>query len=381
MNQMPLIFRRWSRSAAVCAALAVGTSALADSLKYGDFPLVDGVTLIGVENGSLKFRAPAGERIVALEDIKELTIDSVPQFAAGKNALAAGQLRAAQKAFEEVWSQSRTDWIKHYAGYYLVQVYDARKLPVEASQAYATLASQKADMYFLSKPPIASLAEADESQKKRIADEVTAIVKQLPEAHRKVMENYLAAVTGGKVELPPDKATDLNSGNAELNALKSKSKVILPNMIWSLVGRKGEPADKWESVRLLSAGEYEKALAEIKNKIETPGELPEKLFIMGKAQLALADAKNDPDLYRDAGLTFMRIVVHYSRGSSPHKLVVPAKLEVAYIHKQIGRTEIYDKLLEDVFLQIDDDQTYPEYRLRYYQILGEEPPKPEEPQP
>jgi hypothetical protein len=135
---------------------------------------------------------------------------------------------------------------------------------------------------------------------------------------------------------------------------------------------------------LLTKGEYQAAIDTNKKWLAAPGDLPEKLFITGRAQLALADATNDADLYRDAGLTFMRIVVHFSGQGRSHALVAPAELEVAYIHKQIGREDIYNRLLfggDDgggVNLMIDDKEAYPQYRLRYYQIIGETPPADED---
>ena len=60
-----------------------------------------------------------------------------------------------------------------------------------------------------------------------------------------------------------------------------------------------------------------------------------------------------------------------------HPLTVPARVEVAYIHKQIGREDMFDKLMtgdSGVFILVDDAKAYPEYRKRYWQIMGEEPP-------
>ncbi|MEM9111864.1 MAG: hypothetical protein AAGC72_17835, partial [Planctomycetota bacterium] len=91
------------------------------------------------------------------------------------------------------------------------------------------------------------------------------------------------------------------------------------------------------------------------------------------------------DMYRDAGLTFMRIVIHFDRAGQTHPLVTPARLEVAYVHKQIEREDIYNRILfggdegGGVHLVIDDAQVYPEYRKRYYQIIGEELPQDDQP--
>ena len=46
-----------------------------------------------------------------------------------------------QRSFESIWRDNRVDWIRHYAGFYLAQVYDQRNEPVSAGQVYAKLAS------------------------------------------------------------------------------------------------------------------------------------------------------------------------------------------------------------------------------------------------
>ncbi|MEM9864479.1 MAG: protein kinase, partial [Myxococcota bacterium] len=80
-------------------------------------------------------------------------------------------------------------------------------------------------------------------------------------------------------------------------------------------------------------------LEAIKPWLSNPGDLPEKLFIKAVAELMLAEESKEKDAYLDAGLTFMRIVIHFERAGQSHPLVAPARLEVGYIHKQIGRED------------------------------------------
>lgn len=358
--------------------LALAAPASADAIKRGDLPLVEGVTLIDVQDGKLRYRTSVGEREAKLSEINALVIESVPAFETGLTAFKKGEMRAAQRSFESIWANTRVDWIRHYAGFYLAQVYDNRGEPVSAGQVYAKLASEGADLYFLSQPPLKSLADADADEKKRITDEILAVVAQTEGQPRERLRTYLRAVAGDTVDIPQN----IPGGADDLAAkARAKSAVILPESVWKMLDRQNEPEGKWDSIKLLSEGKYKESAEEAKKRLNSAGDMPEKLFILGRAQLALADAKGDKDLYRDAGLTFMRVVVHFDRAGRTHSLVAAAQLEVAYIHKKIDREDIYNRVLfggDDgggVHLVIDDREDYPQYYLRYYQIIGEEPPE------
>lgn len=355
-------------------AALLGLPGLADSLHREGLPPIDGITLIGVESGKLKYRTAAGEREVDLTEVVSISIDSVPAFATGVAEFQGGELRAAQRSLKSVWSDANVQWIRHYAGFFLTQVYDQRGELVDAATTYIQLASQGADLAFLSKPPVASLGEADENQKTRIGEQVMAMVAQVKGERRRVLLDYYRQVVGEDVALPQIE-DPVGQKEAQADALVSTSKVFMPQLVWNMLDRKGEPKGKWDAVKILAKGDGEAALEAIRPWLDNPGDLPEKLFTKGLAQLMLADQSQEKDQYRDAGLTFMRIVVHFDRAGQAHPLVAPAKLEVAYIHKQIGREDIYGRLLEQVYLAVDDPKAYPQYRQRYYQVLGEEVPQ------
>lgn len=365
---------------ACCVALLLAMPGQADSLQREGFPLIDGVTLIGVKGGKLQYRTAAGDREVDITEVVTLSIDAVPEFKAGLDAYKAGELRKAQRSLENVWSGSRVPWIKHYAGFYLSQVYDKRGEPVDAAAVYSKLAAEKADLFFLSNAPVASLVEADENQKTRMGEQIMAVVKETEGEHRKLLRAFHRQIVGEDAPLPPINDT-AGQKETEKNDLKAKSKVILPNAVWKMLEKKEKFKGEWDAIGLLADGDAKAALKAIGPSLNTPGDLPEKLFVRGKAQLMLADAEEDQDMYRDAGLTFMRIVIHFDRAGRTNPLVAPARLEVAYIHQQIDREDIYNRILfggdqgGGVHLVIDDPEVYPEYRKRYYQIIGQEVPK------
>lgn len=362
---------------ACCVALMTSLSTHADSLQREGTPVIDGVTLIGVADGKLKYRAAAGDREVELNSVISLSIDSVPEFKVGLDAFKAGELRKAQRSLENVWSNARADWVRHFAGFYLLQVLDQRGEAVDAASIYAKLAADTADPYFLSKAPVASLEEADENQKKRIGDQIMAVVRESKGEQRKLLRAYHRQVVGDDAPLP-DIDDAAGHQEAQNKGLRAESKVLLPEAVWKMLEKNERFEGEWAAIELLAKGDAAEAIKSIEPSLNAPGDLPEKLFLKGVAQLMLADAKEDQDLYRDAGLTFMRIVVHFDRNGT-HPLVAPARLEVAYIHQKIGREDIYNRLLENVFLVIDDEKVYPEYRKRYYQIIGQDVPDEESP--
>ena len=369
-----------------------GGHALADSLKRAGLPVIDGITLIGVENGKLKYRTGAGDTEVALDAIESIGVDAAPKLAEGQKSLAEGQLRAAQRSLEDVWSKNRVKWVRHFAGFYLMQVYDRRGRAVDAATVFAQLASEKADVQFLSKAPTASLKDADDNQKERIAQQILAVAEDARGERRRLVKRYLKIVVGEDGPTLPD-VVEENNPNAkdpqDKAGARKNAKVVLPQGLWAITDRTGEPKGKWDAVDLLSKGEYQKALDAVKPMMNARGDIAPKLFIYAKALLGLADQKNDQDLYLDAGLAFMRIVVHFNRPGQVHPLVAPARLEVAYVHQQIGREDIYKNIIQGVGggggigLLLDDAKEYPYYRARYYQVIGEKIPadKPEEGQP
>lgn len=382
--------QNFARPAMLTAAIALTLPALADGVKRGELPMIQGVTLIGVEDGHIVYRSGGGENKIPLKEVTGLEIDSVPALATGIKAFDEGQMRNAQKSLEEVWGASRVDWIRHFAGFYLMQVYDKRGEAVSAGQVYAKLAADKSDLFFLSKPPVLSISEADDDQKKRISQEINAVASETKGERRKRLEAFLKLVAGDAATLPedlrpgPNTGEEQSEGDAEISKLKASSKVILPDDVWDMLKAKKQPKGKWDGIKLLAEGKYAEAVETIKPWLSNPGGLPEMLFIYGRAQLALAEQEDDEDLYRDAGLSFMRIAIHFSRSGQSHPLVAPAKLEAAYVHKKIGREDIYNTLLfggdagGGVHLVIDDKKAYPQYRLRYYQIIGETPPADED---
>jgi len=332
-------------------------------------------TATGVTDGALTYLTPAGtERSVPLDELEMLTLDSEPQFAEALASFLEEDYRRAQRAFGEIAERTDADWVRHLAWYYQVQSLDQRGEATDAGALFAEMARDGADASLLAKPPVASLEEANEDQRGRIQAEIVAVLEDAEGEVKDYLTTYLQAVVGDG-EMPevanPDTpgAGTPDGGAVEID--RTGSAVILPMPIWNLLEQE-DAEERWSAVTLMTEGQYAEALEALEPWLNNPDDLPEKLYILGRLQLAQADASGDRDAYLDAGLSFMRIIVHYERLDSP--LVAPAKLEVAYIHREIGRHDLYDNLLFNSNLSLlfdNDPDTYPEYYRRYYEILGE----------
>lgn len=362
--------RRGAWLALLVVGVLLAPIAQGDEIRRGGQPIQ--ATATGVTDGALTYLTPAGtERSVPLADLEMLTLDSEPQFAEAMQSFLDEDYRRAQRSFGEIAERTDADWVRHLAWYFQLQALDQRGEATDAGALYAELARDGADASLLSIPPIASLSEANDDQRDRIQAEIVAVLEDAEGAVKDHLTTYLRAVVG-EGEMP--EVVSPGTGTTEGGAAaidRSGSAVILPVPIWGLLER--EDADeRWSAVTLMSEGKYAEALEALDPWLNNPDDLPEKLYILGRLQLALADASGDRDAYLDAGLSFMRVIVHYERLDSP--LVAPAKLEVAYIHREIGRQDLYDNLLFNSNLSLlfdNDPETYPEYYRRYYEILGE----------
>lgn len=359
---------------AACLAVAVfglgvcGAASADEIMRNGQW---QAATIIGVEDGQLVYRNNAGgQREVPLGQIESLRLDDDETFFEALEAFGEEDYRRAERMFEEIAEQARQDWVRQYAQYYLVQALDHRGEPTEAAEVFVALVRDGADPYFLAMPPVDSLAEANDDQRSRIREEVMDVIEDTEGQARARVQAYLLAVVGE--EQMPDLGPGTDAPETPSTRDHSGSAVILPTVVWNLIDAEDADLDRWAAITLISEGKYEESIEALTPWLNNPADMPEKLFLLGRAQLAIAEASDDDGLYLDAGLTFMRIVVHYERLDSP--LVAPARLEVAYIHRLIGREDLYEKILfnDNLVLSFaDDPETYPQYYQRYYQIIGE----------
>lgn len=364
--------RRISLTCLTCLALLLAGTGRADEIVKQDFTLAN-VTVRGIENGNLVFRSGANDVTVPLDEIVVLKLENEPRLAEAMESFNQGQWRSAERDLTAIYEEATARWVKQFVGYYLVQARDKRGNAVQAATVYVEIAASGADPYLLGKPPVESLEDASNNQKNRIRDQVMAVIRGTNGTSRESLESYLKMVTGE--EAIPD--LPLTERQQQQQA-RIASAVILPQPIWTVLDRvdpNERNADRWDAIKMLMEGKPEEAVEAITPWMGSPGELPEKLYVLGRAQLEVAEKTGEIDDYADAGLTMMRLYVHFGPpAGQSHKLALPAQLELAYIHKKIGREDLYGTLLDRSAIISVDVENYPEYRNRYYQIIGEEPP-------
>ncbi len=368
--------RRWALACVLLLLTAAG--AQADEIERNGQPL--NVTIVGVDDGELVYRPPTGgERRIPLDEVGPLKLDTDPKFFDAYELFVAEDYRGAVGAFTEVIEESSAAWVRNYARFYLAQALDQRGEPTDAAEVYLAIARDGADPYFLSQPPVASLEDANEAQRGRIRTEIMDVIEDTEGPSRAALQGYLRLVVGdGQM---PDIDPAPGTPGAGDGPDRTASAVILPNEIWDLLDE-DDAEERWAAVNLLIEGDPAGAIEAITPWLRNPSALPQKLFILGRAQLAIAEETGERDDYLDAGLTFMRLVVHYKPGTT--SLIAPARLEVALVHRAIGREDLYQKLLFDDGLSLsfaDDPETYPQYYRRYYQIIDEPLPTPDDEEP
>ena len=106
---------------------------------------------------------------------------------------------------------------------------------------------------------------------------------------------------------------------------------------------------------LLRAGKFDEALAKCNQALSGSsgaGEMYLRIYQRGLAQLNLALARSDDKaLIKDAGLSFMRVVIH-----APKSVYVgPCLMEAGLVHQKIGRLDIAQRLYDKAALLIDSD--------------------------
>jgi hypothetical protein len=360
--------------------LLPAAGAQADEIERNGQPL--NVTIVGVDDGELVYRpAAGGERRIPLDEVGPLKLDTDPKFFDAYERFVAEDYRGAVDGFGEVIEESSAPWVRHYARFYLAQALDQRGEPTDAAEVYLAIARDGADPYFLSRPPVASLADANDAQRGRIRSEIMAVIEDTEGPARAALQGYLRQVVGDDQMPDIDPGPGPGPGTPGAGPDRTASAVILPDEVWDLLDE-DEAEERWAAVTLLIEGDPAGAVEAITPWLDNPSAMPQKLFILGRAQLAIAEATGERDDYLDAGLTFMRLIVHYKPGTTT--LIAPARLEVALVHRAIGREDLYEKLLFDDGLSLsfaDDPETYPQYYRRYYQIIDEPLPTPDDDAP
>ncbi|NBC11231.1 MAG: hypothetical protein GVY24_05765 [Planctomycetes bacterium] len=348
----------------LCAATAE-----ADAVKLSGF-WIENVTVHNIKDGQIRYLSPAGSNIEAdLSSLEGLKLDAYPQLGEGLEAAEAGEIDQAIETLRKVQRDAKEPWLKRFLEWKLYDLYNTKGDGPEAVKHYLDLVNANAHGAYLDNPPINAAAMVPPDQAQAIVERLRAAQAQTEDAL--VKEHLATLIELIQVPTAPDAGSADGEGPTDPQpgqpTVVAAGGIILPS----------NPPES-PTVALLKQGQLSKALASAKRDVRVVGGLSEKLFYLGLIERAIADAaepesEDRNDLYKDAGLTFMRVVIHY-----PKSRYAPlALLEVGYVHEQIGQAEQARSLYAEAANAITPED-YPDYHTRLLELTGggEEAPAP-----
>lgn len=406
---------RRSRASLVAALLVVGTFcvangffpqvAIADDVKIADIWIKE-VTVQGITAGSLNYLTDAGgKRSAPLETVQGIRIKTLPALDQGQIALAAGKFEDARAAFAQAVANAKQPWIRQYAQMLLVQSLDKLNKSFDAVDTYVTLARSNPDPAFLKFPPLSAVGatpanlKADMDRKLNEAATTLARNPALP-AVRAMQEKLGFAPPAAPAAAPATPAATPAAGAAtpEAAATPTTPAAAAAPVVTSSAAAPAAPgvaapapaappvppaapatpaagsalaaftASSTSAIplpkamnaddpvaALLRAGKFDEALAKCNQALSGSsgaGELYLRIYQRGLAQLNIAIAHSDDQaLIKDAGLSFMRVIVH-----APKSVYVgPSLMEAGLVHQKIGRLDTAQRLYDKAALLIDAD--------------------------
>jgi hypothetical protein len=355
------------RIACVAALLLSAAAALADSVKIKGFWIPD-VTVLNVTEGQMIYSTAAGDEVTKnLSEIEALKLTAYPDLATAEDAFEAGKHADAATAYQKVHGLARQPWLKHYVQSRRVVSLDKLNRPVDATEAYLSLVREKADAHYLGRPPIASLAGASAEQKQDLLKRIAAASSGAPEAAAESLKKMTDAigVTAAALPAPAPGAPAAAPGATPATPAPAPATPVVAEASDSLIVLPKVLADNDKITLLLRKGQFEEALATANEILAKPNnEMSKRLYQRGLAQLGIAEQLGKEEAYLDAGLSFMRVIVHF-----PGVYTGPSLVEVGYIHRKINREDVAAKMWDQAKEKVDEEED-PELRARLEQLMA-----------
>lgn len=374
--------------AAIAAVGAWAAIASADAVKLGGF-WIDNVTVQGIVDGKVLYINSIGTEfsrpIQALEGLK---LTPYPQLGLAQESIGAGNDRLAVRNLLEVQRKAREPWVRQWVSYQLVDVYNRLNEPAKAADTFLSLARERADVAYLAKPPLESLARAPEPTKKELSTRLTALLKELgnePQADpvRKLLDLVASPTPPSPAPArpavspytyaPPRSDAAAPAAGTPPPATPAKARGSeRPQPVAAAQGRASNAAvvladriDEQDPItQLLEAGEFDKALSAVDKLLsQSDDQMPMRLYQRGVAQFALAQQNGSRDQYMDAGVSFMRVVTYFPKSA----YAAPSLIEAGFVSAQIGRRDVAEKLY-DKAKPLIDAPTEPRYAARLEQL-------------
>ncbi|MEX0776906.1 MAG: hypothetical protein WD042_14470 [Phycisphaeraceae bacterium] len=345
----------------------------ADAVKLGGF-WIDDQVVQSINDGKLSYVNSAGtEAVRGLEEVQGIKLSAFPDLGKAEDLIQEKKdLSEAMRLLTAVRGNARQEWLRQWVDYRLVVAADLAERPVDAVRAYVTVLQANPHAFYLQQAPTTSLTQIKN--------------EQIHQAALKLVDEALPRLKGPAQEA----ANTFREALAE--AYKPEGAAGAPGAPGGENGVAGAPAEDAGGLalpkvmpandpvaKLLKQGKYAEAIATTDRAMAAEsGTTQMRLYQKGIAQLQIALALAQEDTLRetqlkDAGLSLMRVVVHFGpRGS----YVGPAMLGAGIVHQQIGRTDTALTLYNDAANLIDPEDTgliNQVQELKRSIIAGEEP--------
>jgi tetratricopeptide (TPR) repeat protein len=275
------------------------------------------VTVTGLSEGMLEFRSRSHGNVVRkpLRQIKLIQLDDVPDFNRGEGEFSRGRYSEAIEQFELARRRVRSGWLADLIDVRLLEAYEAAGRFDRAVATFVQLLPRVPSEAASRRPKRAGQRG---SQYNRLALEQVERALERTKAPNLVRELKLL-----KLEiLYAEQDASADELAAELGA----------EHLRTAGGRRGRGPTALRSIeRLVSHGQYERALRAISSAIGSAGDeqLDGLLLLRARCQLAMA---RTAEQMKVAALTAMRVVIHFP--DSP--LVGEALFLVGLVHERLG---------------------------------------------
>lgn len=325
------------------------TVSRADTVWMGGMSYTE-VEVLHVEAGQLVFFNTAGAEIKQpVGRIARIELDRYPQLKQAHQQAGDKAFRQAVRSLQSIKAQD--SWLRAWINYRIVSYADQGDMAEEALRAYLLLIQQaEAPVFYFQRPPVNSLAKADNRFKKNLANRIQGALRSTSRQHPAY--TYLQQLNA-LVEVAQTRASAQTHSEA---MIAEKTASDPPTVAFT---HRLDVSD--EVSQYLIKGRFAQAVDAVQGKIQSRNgarRSPQMFYQLGLAQRGLADQARqagDEDkaraLYLDAGLNFMRIAAHYPQPKVGY--IGPALLEAADIHVQIGHPDIATALFNEAAALLD----------------------------
>lgn len=358
-------------------------------LKAADILIDDfwqrNASIDGVSDGQIIYLDSIGnEKVRDLAEVQAIRVPAFPDLGRAHDALQKGDTEAALEILTELTRRVRQPWLKHWIQWHRMKLLDDSGRPVDAVLAFVDLDRTKSDSFYLSQVPTRALAVATDRQKRDLRDRLVQAMPGLSEPSKTALEPILNMLAASEPDAPKaasdrasksDRRRDPASMAAQGNtvtrdvppaapSVDRPSAVLMPAFM--------SPDDPITD--LLRRGRFREALGQLEKALrgKAISDINLRWYQRGLARVKLAEEERNRttalELYKYAGLDFMRVVVFFPRGRYRSVCLI----ETGYVHQQIGRSDKARALLEEAQRGAHalDPDSEPNYQKRLKTLLS-----------